>query len=138
MSEEKIKVPASWQAGRDQEAQRRKLIGEWRQYLSVQQRKALDEEGAVGSFKSRLSVELLRNLTPDEREELMSAERAEYDRLRPLAEARRTQRAAYVKAGGDAEDFDAGWDLGGREETIALIASGVDFEPSPGQFNSPY
>jgi hypothetical protein len=135
---EKIKVPAGWAAERDKEAERRHLIGEWRQHLSAQQRQALDEEGAFGGFKSRLPLEVLKNLTPDEREELMTHEEAEYNRFRPLAEARRTQRAAYVKAGGDAEDFDAGWEVAGREETIAWIASGGNLEPSPGQYSSPY
>ena len=138
MSEEKIKVPAAWAAQRDEEAQRRKLIGEWREYLGAQQRKALDEEGPTGSFRTRLPLKVLKNLTPDEREQLMAHEEAEYNRFLPLAEARRTQRAAWVKAGGDAEDFDAGWEAGGREMTIAEVADGGKFEPSPGQYTSAY
>lgn len=138
MSEEKIKVPAAYQAQRDEEAQRRENVGEWRRYVSAKQREVLDEEGPYGGFKSRIPLDALKAFTPDERDELMAHEEAEYNRLRPLAEARRTQRVAWVKAGGDEEDFDAGWDLGGRENTIAEIASGGRFEPSPGQYTSPY
>lgn len=138
MTEEKIPVPASWKAASDQEAQRRESVAEWRRYLSSQQRKALDEEGPSAGFKTKIPLDKLREFAPGERDELMAHEEAEFRRFKPLAEARATQRTAWAKAGGDEAEFDEAWEAGGREMTIAEIASGGSIEPSPGQFSSAY
>lgn len=122
MSEEKIKVPAAWAAKSAEEAQRRELVGQWREHLATRQREVLDEEGPYGNFRSRLPVEVLKNLTPGEREELMAHEEAEYNRLKPLARAKDEQRRAHVQAGGDAEDFEAQWEAYGKDITISARA----------------
>lgn len=125
--QEKIKVPAAWTAGREKEAQRRELIGEWRQHLAAQQRKALDEEGTSGGFRTRIPLEVLKSLTDAEREELMSAEEAEYNRLKPIAAAKSDQLRAHVTAGGSAEDFEHMWSTYGKEATIdARAAESLD------------
>ncbi|MDP9438414.1 MAG: hypothetical protein M3P49_06690 [Actinomycetota bacterium] len=139
MSEEKIKPPASWQAGRDQEAGRRTLVNEWRRHLTAKQRDRLETEGAGAVFKTAIPLEALQAFTPEERDELLAHEQREYGRFRPLAEAKSTQRAAWIAAGGEGETFDAAWSDGfGREETIAAIAAGQDLGPGPDRFTSPY
>lgn len=135
---EKVAAPDAWKADQEQDAKRRELIGEWRQHLSAKQRKALEEEGTPVGFKSHMSVELVKALTSDEREELAAHEEAEYRRFAPLAEARRTQRLAYVQAGGDEAEFDEMWEAAGRQMTIAEIAAGEGVEHSPERFSSPY
>ncbi len=137
---EKVAAPARWTAAqRDEEARRRELIGEWRQHLTAKQRDRLETEGAGAAFKTGIPLEALKAFTPEKRLALTAHEEREYRRFKPLAEARRTQRAAWIAAGGGAEDFDAAWSEGfGCEETIAAIASGQDLGPSPGQFASPY
>ncbi len=136
---EKIKAPASWLAEREQEAGRRTLVNEWRRHLTAKQRDRLETEGAGAGFKTAIPLEALKAFTPEERDELVAHEQREYGRFKPLAEARRTQRAAWIAAGGEAEDFDAAWSDGfGREETIAAIAGGQDLGPGPDQFTSPY
>jgi hypothetical protein len=139
MTEEKIKVPAAWAAQAAEKDQRRKSVAEWRQYLTAQQRDRLEKEGTGAGFKTAIPLEALKAFTPDEQDELIAHEQREYGRFRPLAEAKSTQRAAWIAAGGEAEDFDAAWSDGfGREETIAAIASGQDLGPSPDRFTSPY
>ncbi len=139
MSEEKIKVPASWQAGRDQEAGRRTLVNEWRRHLTGRQRDRLEMEGAGARFRTAIPLDALKAFAPEERDELLAHEQREYGRFRPLAEAKSTQRAAWIGAGGDEADFDAAWSDGfGREETIAAIAAGQDLGPGPDTYSSPY
>ncbi len=134
MTEEKIPVPASWLAERDKEDARRKLIDEWRQHLSAQQRKALDEEGSTARFRSHLPLEVLKNLTPDEREALMAHEESEYNRFKPLAVAKSEQLRAHVRAGGSAEDFERIWEAYGRDATIdATVAEHLDRESRASQ-----
>ncbi len=135
---EKISIPAAFLAGQEEAAQRKALLGEWRRYLTHQQRKALDEEGSSAGFRTRIPLEALKGFTPEEREELAAHEEAEYRRFAPLAEARRTQRLAYVSAGGAEEEFDEMWAAGGREMTIAEIATGGEIEHSRDRFSSPY
>lgn len=120
--EEKISVPAAFLDRQKKEAERRELIGEWRQHLGAKQREHLEQEGPLAGFKTRISVELFKSLTPEEREELMSHEQAEYNRLKPLATSKSEQRRAFVAAGGDGEDFDEHWELGGKNATIAQMA----------------
>lgn len=119
---EKISVPASHQAGQEEKAQRARLIGEWRGFLSAKQRKHLDEEGPHAGFRTRISAELAKALTPQEYEELAGHEQAEYNRLKPLATSKSEQRRAFIAAGGDGEDFDEHWELGGKNATIAQMA----------------
>jgi hypothetical protein len=136
MSEEKIKVPAAWAAQRDEEAQRRELVGQWREHLATGQRKVLDEEGPYGNFRSRLPVEVLKNLTPNEREELMAHEEAEFNRLKPLARAKDEQRRAHVMAGGSAEAFERQWaDYG---EAITIDARAAESLDRAARSSSPY
>lgn len=124
---QKIKVPEAFLEHGRQKAQRRELIGEWRKYLSTRQREALDQGGELVGYKTRIPLEVMKNLTDAEREELMTHERAEYERLRPLAVAKGAQLRAHVAAGGEAEDFEEIWTAYGRDATIdAAAAASLD------------
>lgn len=136
MSEEKkIPVPAAWAASRVKEAERRELIGEWRHYLSTRQQDAVNENPHE-RFKSHIPIETLKNLSPAEREELMIFEEREHGRLKPVAQAEREQRQAFVRAGGDTEIFDANWETYGRDAHIAQVA-GEDLDRAS-RATSPY
>ncbi len=111
--QEKIKVPAAWSAACDADAQRRQSVEEWKGYLSGQPRKTLETEGVGAVLKTAIPLDKLRAFNPDEQDELMAHEQAEYERLRPLAVARDEQRRAFVAAGGDGESFDGMWEHGG-------------------------
>lgn len=96
---EKVAVPEAWKAQGNKEAARAALIGEWRRWLGSKQQEVL-EENSLAPFTSRIPIEALKAFTPEEREELQGHEEAQYRRFAPLAEARHTQRLAYVQAGG--------------------------------------
>lgn len=119
---ETLPAPASYLAGQEEEAQRARLIGEWREHLGAKQRAALEEEGPYAPFKTRMSLELVKSLTPEEREELAIHEQREYDRLKPLAASKGEQRRQFIAAGGDGADFDEMWESGGKNATIAQLA----------------
>ncbi|MDQ3639630.1 MAG: hypothetical protein M3426_16905 [Actinomycetota bacterium] len=122
MTEEKIPVPASILADQEKDAKRRANIGEWRQWLATKQQEEL-EESPYGRFQSRIPIEALKSFTSEERDELMVSEELEYNRLKPLAQARDEQHRAFVQAGGDAENFDAIWEGYGKDIHIAEVAA---------------
>lgn len=118
---EKIPVPASFLADQEKAAKRRETIGELREYLGRKQQEALDEE-PYGYFKSRMPIQLLKDLTQQERDELFGFEESEHARLKPLTQTKHDQRGAFIRAGGTAEAFDAHWEAGGKDATIAQRA----------------
>ncbi len=119
---EKVAVPEAWKADQAATTERRELIGEWRAWLGAKQQESLDA-APYGRFQSRIPIEALKSFTPEERDELMVAEELEYNRLKPLAQARDEQRRAFVQAGGDAENFDAVWEGYGKDIHIAEEAA---------------
>ena len=119
---EKVAVPKAWSAGMAKEGERRAVIDEFRQQLSRKQQEALDAN-PLGHFKTRISVEEIKSLSEDEREELRIFEESEYRRFKPLAQAKAEQRRAYVMAGGTAEDFERAWASYGRDLHISQVAN---------------
>lgn len=122
MSEpEKIRVPG-YEADQERAAYRETALGELREWIEDKHQKALDED-LYGQFKFRTPIELLKDLTPQEREKLQDFEQQTYARLKPLAREKADQRQAFVRAGGGAEAFEANWGRHGRDEHIARKAA---------------
>ena len=98
-------------------------MDERRKWLDRRHREALQEE-PYGPFTSKIPLEVLKNLTSQERDQLEAFELQAFHRHRPLAQARDEQRRAFIAVGGDAESFDSIWELGGKDAQAAELASG--------------
>lgn len=118
---EKIRVPG-YEAEQERAAEREEALGELREWIEDKHRKALDED-LYGQFKFKMPIELLKDLTPQEREKLQNFEEQTYARLKPLAQEKADQRQAFVRAGGSAEAFEANWGQHGRDAHIARTAA---------------
>ena len=122
MSEpEKIRVPG-YEADQERAAEREEALGELKEWLEDKHQTALDED-LYGQFKFKMPIELLKDLTPQEREKLQDFEEQTYARLKPIAREKADQRQAFVAAGGDAESFEANWGQYGRDQHIAKTAA---------------
>ncbi len=96
-------------------------LQQWRDHLDARQREAA-EEAPFGPFQSRMTVDLLRDLTTQEQERMRTHERAAFSRHQELAQAKHERRRAWVAAGGDAADFEAHWRMEGQDEHLAAKA----------------
>lgn len=109
-------------ADQEKAAKREETIGELKGWLEDKHRAAL-EENPYGRFVSRIPVELLANLSPVEREQIDAFEEGAFDRHQPIAQLKHDQRRAFVAAGGTEAAFEDHWRAGGRDASIAEIAS---------------
>lgn len=100
---------------------RRENIGELKGWLDNQHREALEEE-PYGRFVSRLPVEDIAKLTPQEREQIAAAEELAFERHKPVAQEKAAQKTAYLLAGGNEADFEQSWREYGREVAIQGLA----------------
>lgn len=70
-----------------------------------------------------VDVDKLKGKSPGEQDAFVAAERAEWERRRPLEIARRDKRAATIAAGGDAAGFDKWWKESGEAATVREMAN---------------
>lgn len=102
-------------------AKRSETLDELRGWLEQQHTTAL-EESPYSFFVSRLPVELMAHLTPQERAQLETSELEAFHRHQPLAQTRAEQLAAFVRAGGTPEAFERNWEDHGRDAHVAAVA----------------
>ena len=117
-----IKVPAAYEQERKRSADREKALGELREWLAQEHANALEAK-PLATFKTRLPLEVLQNLTEREREQLLSFEQRTFDQQKSIARQKDEQKRAFVSAGGDPEAFEADWAWEGRDATIAAGAA---------------
>lgn len=115
-------MPEAWKAQGAKEAERRELLGEWRQWLGSKQQEVL-EENPLTPFQSRIPVEVLQTLTRAEQDELMASEEQAYNSHKPLAREKDERRRAFVQAGGDPEAFEASWEGYGEHMHLEDVAA---------------
>ncbi len=102
-------------------ARRSEAMQELRDWIDGKHREALEEQ-PYSTFVSRAPIGTLAHLTPTERDGIYAEERGSFDRHQPVAQARAEQLSAFVRAGGNAADFEANWSTHGRDAHVAGVA----------------
>lgn len=121
----KIKLPAHVAAERQRTDERRRAIGELREWLKEEHRRALDEN-PLGQFKFRVPLDTLKALTPEERHEIEAFEQQTDSRLRGMSQAKDHQKRMFVAAGGNEQAFEEGWQMWGEEAALQQRAAEVE------------
>lgn len=121
MTEKKIRVPAG-EAMMREKAERERFMGEMREYLDAEQRKAAAAE-PFGHPKIRIPANILGELSAAEREELHSFEEQAFHRHQEQARHKDSEKRYWEAAGGDGEHFERRWRESGEEEAIARRAA---------------
>lgn len=104
---------------------RRESVDALKGWLDTQHRKALEED-PYGRFVSRLPVEEIAKLTPQEQEQIAAAEEQSFERHKPVAQEKAAQKTAYLLAGGNEADFERTWSEYGREVAVQGLAGELE------------
>lgn len=131
---EKIKVPA-FEAAQRYAAEREEALGKLRGWLKEEHRKALEED-PMRHFTFKTPTDLLKDLTPQEKERLQGFEETTFARLKPRAQEKADKRRFAIAAGSSAEDFEREWTEIGSE--VATAQRAHDIEERARRASSPY
>lgn len=109
--------------GRATEEERGELVAALTEELEGQQRAAVEADPyGHPTIKLPNYGSIMKALRPGEIEQIEAAETGEFERRRPIAQAYRQQKTAFVQAGGARADFEEHWRAGGENATIAEMA----------------
>lgn len=113
--------------GRAAEEERRGAVEELKTYLGERQRERAFED-PYGSPKITVTnhTGIYLALRPHEREEVENHEQAVFERHKPVAQEKASQKTTYLMAGGSEVDFEQNWREYGHE--LALQGRAADIE----------
>ncbi len=104
-----------------------------RKPLDSRQREAAFEKPS-GSFKIKLPLDVMGELSAAERKELLSFEKQAFHRHQKQARHKDSEKHFWIAAGGDGDRFERRWREHGEEEAIARRAREIRERAE----NSPY